>query len=374
MMEQTKQQEAEKQQVEGVAALNIQQDSTDDASIMPPSKEQQPAAEEAPQHGAVAVSARRSLTLDLELRPVKEADTAEQLLPLLEQLSTVGDVPPQFFKVRQEAVLQDENTIMVVIEDLRAKKLVGCGTILVEPKFIHAGGFVAHLEDLVIERGLRSKGLGSWIVNSLMKVAEERGCYKMLVDCSEENVPFYKKNNFKHKGTCMTLYFPETAASGQLRHIQVAPEDFRDEFVVRQLHIDDIKKGYLELLAQLTVVGNVPADVCARRIAQAERNNCFFIVIEHKEKGQIVGAGTLLVEQKFIRSAGFAGHLEDVVVDAAIRGKGLGTKIISYLTELARKVGCYKCILDCDDHNVPFYEYCGYSKGHSPAFMAKYFE
>ena len=37
-------------------------------------------------------------------------------------------------------------------------------------------------------------------------------------------------------------------------------------------------------------------------------------------QGRIVGAGTLLIEQKFIRSTGFAGHLEDVVVDSAIRG------------------------------------------------------
>ncbi len=48
--------------------------------------------------------------------------------------------------------------------------------------------------------------------------------------------------------------------------------------------------------------------------------------------------------------------------------------MILFLTELARKAGCYKSILDCDDHNVGFYERCGYSTGHSPAFLARYFD
>lgn len=106
--------------------------------------------------------------------------------------------------------------------------LLLCGTFfyvacfqLIEPKFIHDAGHVAHLEDLVVEKGLRAKGallsrlqylhvppmehnslhydcvcvlvlipllyflrftptgLGSWIVNKLMGVAKGRGCYKV---------------------------------------------------------------------------------------------------------------------------------------------------------------------------------------------------
>lgn len=54
-------------------------------------------------------------------------------------------------------------------------------------------------------------------------------------------------------------------------------------------------------------------------------------------------------------------------------GKGLGKGIIMYLTELAEKCGCYKVILDCDEHNTGFYAKCGYSGGHSPVYMARYF-
>ena len=41
---------------------------------------------------------QRTVSLDLSLRPVTEGDKAEQLLPLLDQLSTVGHVTDEFFQ------------------------------------------------------------------------------------------------------------------------------------------------------------------------------------------------------------------------------------------------------------------------------------
>ena len=54
-------------------------------------------------------------------------------------------------------------------------------------------------------------------------------------------------------------------------------------------------------------------------------------------------------------------------------GKGLGKGIINFLTDVARRSGCYKVILDCDESNTGFYRKCGYSGGHSPVYMAVYF-
>ena len=41
------------------------------------------------------------------------------------------------------------------------------------------------------------------------------------------------------------------------------------------------QRGYLELLKQLTVVGDVPLETFKKRIAEAAENKCFFVVIEH---------------------------------------------------------------------------------------------
>jgi len=43
------------------------------------------------------------------------------------------------------------------------------------------------------------------------------------------------------------------------------------------------------------------------------------------------------------------GHVEDVVVDSAVRGKGIDRETVPI------ESGCYKVILDCGEENVPSY-------------------
>ncbi len=86
------------------------------------------------------------------------------------------------------------------------------------------------------------------------------------------------------------------------------------------------------------------------------------LVAEDEDLHRICGAGTIVVEPKFIHNAGFAGHLEDLVVDTGLRGKGIGTKLVHQLLQFARESGCYKVILDCAEHNVHFYEKCGFKR------------
>ena len=42
-------------------------------------------------------------------------------------------------------------------------------------------------------------------------------------------------------------------------------------------------------------------------------------------------------------------HVEDVVVDSAVRGKGIDRETVPI------ESGCYKVILDCGEENVPSY-------------------
>ena len=75
------------------------------------------------------------------------------------------------------------------------------------------------------------------------------------------------------------------------------------------------------------------------------------IVIEDRKLGTIVGAGSVIIEMKFIRNTGLCGHIEDIVVDKTYRGKSLGLRIIHLLMDLGKVNDCYKIILDCEDHN-----------------------
>jgi GNAT superfamily N-acetyltransferase len=83
------------------------------------------------------------------------------------------------------------------------------------------------------------------------------------------------------------------------------------------------------------------------------------IVIEDQSTGKIVGAGTIFLERKFIHGCGSVGHIEDIVTDESVRGKGLGKLIIHKLIEFGKKNGAYKVLLSSLEKNVPFYEKCG---------------
>ncbi|KAL2608772.1 hypothetical protein R1flu_027345 [Riccia fluitans] len=144
-------------------------------------------------------------------------------------------------------------------------------------------------------------------------------------------------------------------------------------FVLRALEPSDYRKGYLKLLEQLTKVGEISEEEFTARVEETRHLGDLHhaVVIEDVERLAIVASATLLVELKFIRKCGKAGHIEDVVVDSTVRGQHLGQRIVDHLTELAKQLGCYKVILDCTEANVPFYEKCGF--GLKERQMARYF-
>ena len=87
-------------------------------------------------------------------------------------------------------------------------------------------------------------------------------------------------------------------------------------------------------------------------------------MIEDVRRGRIIGAGSVLIEMKFIRQLGKVAHIEDIVVDKAVQGKNLGRRIIELLKQIAQVNQCYKVILDCSADNVAFYKKCSfYEKG-----------
>ena len=60
---------------------------------------------------------------------------------------------------------------------------------------------------IVVDKNKRGLGLGFKIIKYLTDIAKEEKCYKVILNCSEENVTFYEKCGFKQKSKQMSLYF-----------------------------------------------------------------------------------------------------------------------------------------------------------------------
>eukprot|EP00696_Hemimastix_kukwesjijk_P005496 gnl/Hemi2/16934_TR5625_c0_g1_i1.p2 gnl/Hemi2/16934_TR5625_c0_g1~~gnl/Hemi2/16934_TR5625_c0_g1_i1.p2 ORF type:complete len:243 (-),score=102.43 gnl/Hemi2/16934_TR5625_c0_g1_i1:106-834(-) len=85
---------------------------------------------------------------------------------------------------------------VVVLEDLATGRLLAAATLLLEPKFAHSCGTCGHIEDVVVDRSCRGRSLGRAVVQAVVDLARNHGCYKLILDCAPSNVGFYEKLGF----------------------------------------------------------------------------------------------------------------------------------------------------------------------------------
>ena len=128
-------------------------------------------------------------------------------LDVLEQLTTVESESISYTEFKNHFNNQSDNVKSFVMKDRKNNKITGCGTIVIEKKYIHKLGSVGHIEDIVIDKEYRKYGLGKDLISYLVEYGKKNGCYKILLTCSEKNIGFYEKCGFKVKDVSMSLYF-----------------------------------------------------------------------------------------------------------------------------------------------------------------------
>ena len=138
---------------------------------------------------------------ELIIRKIIESDLENVFLESLDNLRQASNLEYNSAKSILKGILENENQIVHVAE--LDGKIVGSTTLLVEQKFIHEGGFVGHIEDVVVKKEFEGQGIGMKLVLSLLDVANEKKCYKTILNCEDKLIPFYEKIGFKQKSNEM---------------------------------------------------------------------------------------------------------------------------------------------------------------------------
>ena len=137
---------------------------------------------------------------DLHFRNIEKKDL-EQVFVLLNQLKEMD-----LSKIDNEKAWNDfitnssSNSIVGIYDD----KVVAYGSVVVENKV--RGEVAGHIEDIVVDTEVRGKMIGVSLIKELVKVAKNKGCYRITLFCKESLINFYSRNGFEVNNVVMKKY------------------------------------------------------------------------------------------------------------------------------------------------------------------------
>ena len=133
---------------------------------------------------------------------VKELEDDHLINSFFDTLSNLTEIGINVYnkefsrKIFEKIKKADNIKIFVAIKD---SDIVGSITAIIEQKFVHDGGKICHIEDVVTRKGFEKLGIGSILVEKVLELAIQEKCYKVILNCSEYNSKFYEKLGFyKH--------------------------------------------------------------------------------------------------------------------------------------------------------------------------------
>lgn len=129
----------------------------------------------------------------IQLRPLASTDYNRGFIEVLSCLVETPDLGEAAWLDRFQAMVSANGTYFpIVIINNETDQIVAMGTIVVELKFFRGLTRVGHVEDIVVNTKLHSKGLGKIIVQTVMKIAKSKGCSNIILNCSDEKKRKYE--------------------------------------------------------------------------------------------------------------------------------------------------------------------------------------
>lgn len=138
---------------------------------------------------------------DIIIRKIKEFDLHNGFLESLDSLKLASNLSREKAESILKKIMRNQNHVIFVA--ILNDKIIGSTTLLIEQKFIHDGGLVGHIEDVVVSKKHEGIGIGLKIMQVALEYAKNQGCYKTILDCDDKVMPFYERLGFKRHSNGM---------------------------------------------------------------------------------------------------------------------------------------------------------------------------
>jgi glucosamine-phosphate N-acetyltransferase len=139
--------------------------------------------------------------MDTIIRDLRTEDLANGFLDSLTSLTDVGLTPEEARGVMQTRQRAGVRTYVALLRG----RVAGTASLVIEQKFIHRGGRIGHIEDVAVHRDFQGHGIGSALVQHATTEARKLGCYKVILSCFEDRVPFYSRLGFRRHDIGMRM-------------------------------------------------------------------------------------------------------------------------------------------------------------------------
>ena len=148
------------------------------------------------------------------LRFLEYEDLNKGYFELLEQLSRteftlMGGVTQALIDRTWSEYMDQPNKYIVVWHNKEYPQcplgIIGTASVIVENKMIHYGSRVGHIEDVVVDKCGRGLDIGKRMVEKCVELCRKQRCYKIVLECSDDNIKFYEKFGFEKHDNSMRL-------------------------------------------------------------------------------------------------------------------------------------------------------------------------
>ena len=133
-------------------------------------------------------------------RRVKESDL-DDVYVLLNQLKELDQD-----SIDKERAWKNflKNTSVNSIVGILDEKIVAYGSVVIENKI--RGEVAGHIEDIVVDKNVGKKMIGTYLVKELIEICKKKKCYRITLFCNEKLVNFYSRNGFKVNNVMMKKF------------------------------------------------------------------------------------------------------------------------------------------------------------------------
>lgn len=97
-----------------------------------------------------------------------------------------------------------KNTSANSIVGILDEKIVAYGSVVIENKI--RGEVAGHIEDIVVDKNVGKKMIGTYLVKELIEICKKKKCYRITLFCNEKLVNFYSRNGFKVNNVMMKKF------------------------------------------------------------------------------------------------------------------------------------------------------------------------